>query len=375
MVRIIEGKKTYNYPVNKYDEILTEAHSQSNKILLHFFDIIGLDRSLFTHLTNIESVLDLEEFNDYDTKVAFYECVNSDDHTFDNTIHMLPEYLDTILDRYDDINRNDLIKTILHETIHANRTIIINNAVLYPDCTLSSISHYEKFRERYAHLIHDSNNKLQVLRVFKSKSSSSYTIYAYNSISGDFFIYTIPTKYGIVFNNLNDFEELLNRSSQFFDFIAQIENPYDINYTSLVADYSTSFKDPTKLESKDYMKIDGEVTKQMDFEESITEAFVQIMFYLKDKDEFNFDELLQKNHLPANIKLALEFIHNLNIDTIRWFFLSCYEDEYRNRFYELYKDEYFRLIDKFSEAYNKVLYNEDYPNFDSTLEFIRQLKK
>ena len=63
------------------------------------------------------------------------------------------------------------------------------------------------------------------------------------------------------------------------------------------------------------------------------------------------------------------------MDTIRWFFLSCYEDEYRNRFYELYKDEYFRLIDKFSEAYNKVLYNEDYPNFDSTLEFIRQLKK
>ena len=373
MIKLIEGDKKHIYSIEDYRKEISEAKKVSDSALLHFFDLINLRRDLFNHLTKIDLVVDLDSSNDYDSMIAFYENINYDDHSLDNTIHFLPEYLDSIIKRNNVVCKNDLVRTIIHETIHANRSIIINNGVLYPEYHIASISEYESYRKKFGHLIKKSNLKFQVLKWYKY--SNINTIYAYNHISGDFFIFTLPDYFVGSINSIDVLNDLINNNFDLFELVYQVENPYDLNYSSLVSSYSTSFKNPMVINKKNSLNVDLEVEKQTDFEESITEAFSQIIFYLRDKDQYNIDELLNNKRLLPNVRLALQFINSLDMDTIRWFFLSCYQEEYVNKFYEMYKDDYFRLIDLFSEAFQKSMSEEEYTNYDKCLSLINKLKK
>lgn len=372
MIKIVKGDKTFKHSVSEYDDLVIKAKYVSNKSLFHFFELIGLDKKLFSHLKDIQIALDLDIDNDYEYMIAFYENINVDDHELDNTIHLLPEYLDSIFEKDTISAFNDLIKTLIHETIHANRSIMINNAVLYPECFLSSIREYEEYRSMFGHLIKKSNKKFQVLKV--ENNNSFYTVYAYSNQSGDFYVYSLSTRFNFDINSIEYIEKLLNNNINFFDFISQIENPYDMNPTSLVANYSTWYKNPLTLKRKEMKNVSNEVDKQTDFEESITEAFTRIIFYLLDKKEYNIDELLKDESLLPNVRLALQYINTLDMDTIRWFFLSCYDEEYRNKFYEMHKNDYFSLIDKISLAYRKSMDDEEYTGYDDCMKLIVKLK-
>ena len=78
---------------------------------------------------------------------------------------------------------------------------------------------------------------------------------------------------------------------------------------------------------------------------------------------------------PNYIVLAYTLINNLDMDTIRWFFLSCYMEEYRNKFYELYGEDYYQLIDVINNAFDNPINNNVFRSHNKDIEYIRKLKK
>lgn len=371
MIYIINEGKKLKYSLDDYSEILSIAKKLSEDALMHFFDLIGLDHSLFEHLKDIKLVIDLDEDNDYNEVIAFYENIWEDDRSIDNAIHFLPEYLDSIIEDKSNIKViNDLARTIIHETIHSNRSIIINDGVIC-NGLISDVDEYEKYVSMFSGFSYKTFNKYKVLKY--EKNNYFYTIYSYNTLTGDYNIFSLPSNKR--FKGIDELEYWLNKKTNMFCYLCTIENPYDFNPSALVSEYSTSFKNISKINNKNKKNVEIETNKQNGFEECLTEAFTAIIFYLRDKNVYNIDELFKNNYLTPDVKLALNFIKQLDIDTVRWFFLSCYEEEYTNKFYELYKSDYFKLIDQFNEAYDCSMSNENYERFDETLSLIKSLKK
>jgi hypothetical protein len=373
MIRVTNGIKKLNHRRKVCSFLINKAKKESDNAFMHFFELIGLDKDLFEHLKKIRIVIDLDYCNDYSNIIAFYDNLG-DDSRYDNSIHILPEYIDYVLNtRYRKEMFNDLVRTIIHESIHANRSIIIKDGVIYPQSFITSIKKYKEYSDKYGHLITPGNEKYNVLSV--SNNKNLYNIVTYNRFTNDFDLFILPVFLCSSLSSTSEMESLLNNKPLLFNHVKSIENPYDINNTGLVSDYSTIYKSSYNLSKRDITNIESEIEKQRGFEETMTEAFTRIIFYLKDKDSLNFDELLNSKKISYDVRLAINFIHSLDIESIRWFFLSCFEEEYRNRFYEIYGEEYFKLIDKFNEAYENCIRNKKEQGNEKEIEYVRSLKK
>lgn len=374
MIKIVDGNRTLNCNSKKCDRLINKAKSVSDTSLLHFFDLIGLDSSLFKHLTEINIVIDLDSENKYENVFAYYENVNALNSEFDNTIRILSKYIYSVLnsDNYN-IVFDDLVKTIIHETIHANRCAIIDGGVLYPHSFLTPSKKYISYSDNYFAQINEKNNIFNVVKIRKFEKISN--IIVYNKQTNNFAMYTVSNEYINNMKSCAEVEELINSKLYLFRLVKSIVNPFDRDKSALVLNYSTIFTKPSDISRSDIQNISLEIEKQRGFEECLTECFARIIYYLKDKDEFNFDELLSRKDNTPDILLAYHFIKSLDMDTIRWFFLSCYEEEYTNRFYKLYQDNYYKIIDKLNEAYEYSTKFLDYPHVKEDIEFIRSLKK
>ncbi len=374
MIDIIDGRVKLNHSLKKCDKLIRKAKSVSDASLLHFFDLIGLDPSLFKHLTEINIFIDKDEKSAYDDIYAFYENICEQNSKYDNSIRLLADYINLICEFNDfDVAFADLVRTIIHETIHANRSIIIDNGVLYPKSFLNKSKNYTKYSDKYFNLITDGNSVFNVLKITKLETYSKIVVY--NRQTDCFEIYKLSNKYINNIKSTSDMEELINRRLDLFEFVKSIKNSSNINKTALISDYITTNPKMDDLSKKNMRNVSLEIEKQKGFEECLTECFARIIFYLKDKDEFNFDELLKSKDNTPDMILTYYFIKSLDMETIRWFFLSCYLDEYTNRFYELFKDNYFVLIDNINEAYECIMKGLPYPNLREDIKFIRTLKK
>ncbi len=374
MIGIIDGNVKLNHSFKKCDKLIRKAKKISDASLLHFFDLIGLDSSLFKHLTEINIFIDPDENGENEDLVAFYETLSNVSSEYDNSIHLLTKYIDLIINSYNyGMMFDDLVRTIIHETIHANRTIIMNDGVLYRKSCLSKTQNYSEYSDKFFNSINDKKNIFNVLKVAYLKTFANVTVF--NKQTNNFEIYRVSNKYIENMKSCAEIESLMNSRFILFDFVESIKNPFDIDKTSFVANYSTIYNNSKELSKKDIHNISLEIEKQRGFEECITECFARIIFYLRDKDEFNFNELLNSKDNTPDILLAFHFIKNLDMDTIRWYFLSCYEEEYTNRFYKLYQNNYFKLIDKINEAYECVNKSVKYPNLNEDIKFIKSLKK
>ena len=327
MIRVTKGDKKLRHSLEEYSKVIDKAREDCNDALKHFFKLIGLDPSWFSHLYKTPIVINLDTFYDIEDQVAFYDAINESEPEFANTINLLPEFLDTILREIERYGFNDnLVNTLLHENIHANRSIIINDAVIYPNCELFPSKEYEEFYNMFQGVSIDTKKRYKVLKYSKSNKYKDYTIYAYDTKNGDYVVFRLPARYNLNINNINEMERVLNRSDFIFVEEKRVSNPYSANPTIIASFNSMIFKHPETLEEDDMGKVCGEINKQHLFEESLTEGFARIILYLKDKDEFDFDELIKFYECRPYIYLALNFIKDLDMDTIRWFFLSCYDE-------------------------------------------------
>ena len=97
-------------------------------------------------------------------------------------------------------------------------------------------------------------------------------------------------------------------------------------------------------------------------EEPLIEAFSRIIINHKYGRELKIKETcieeINNPENPYDLKIAFNLIYYMNLDTIKWFILSSYDDEYRNRLKEIFNENYGLLLDYFAspkESYNEAL--------------------
>ncbi len=272
----------------------------------NFFDLLGIDSSLFTHLMDNRIIIDYT--SEFGSAIA---CYLSNENG-DNTIHIGAIYINNLLDILKKNNNiveykniiDEITATIVHEVIHSNRDIYINNSI-----NLNNLMHYE---EKFFNIHYTKLNK-------------------------DF--------YGVSSDHLWSFNE-------------------DISTLSL----------------DEIRKYREKLIRQIGIEESLTEAFANIMVFHKNKKELKIKEfcnLMLNSNLSDNLNAAFYLISNMSINDIKWFYLSSYEDIYNDRFYTLFNKDYNRIISYFYNFYiNEKKKPHQESKYDKCIKLIdKHLKK
>ena len=132
MIEILNYKECKKCSKSELFDFVHLSQMSAIYILKRFFNMIGIDSSLFNHLYNIDIVIDFEYKMD---DLGEYES----DYNGKNIIR-LPS--DLLVEDVISIKNNKCIKdkllfyntnTIIHEMLHANRGIILNNGVYLND--------------------------------------------------------------------------------------------------------------------------------------------------------------------------------------------------------------------------------------------------
>ena len=352
---------------NKTVDFVLDSIDNAYQAIDYFFDYINIDKSLFNHLKQIPVFIDNECDNE---RITAYFIVR-DKVLHEPVIHIVRKYINLLLD---DSNRELSIKklswSIIHETIHCNRCIILNNLINDQDTNIVNNSNTEELKKEYNELEEllsiYYNPKKEVYDVLKVKYDDEFMdIYAYNEIKDSYELYIIHKNRLYNIFDINEINQLLTFN-------------YNNNYTD-IKPYST-IKKITKYNEEDVcMNFDydsgnisvpfnrnssiierNKISLNEGIEEALTEAFSGIILFMNDNHNISFIDACNKLYILTDnydIKLAIDFIKTLSIDDIRWFFLSCYMDEYDNRLKKIMYYNYERLLYCFKQLY-EISFNE-----------------
>lgn len=350
------------------DEILSIVKDSSIKAyqaIDHFFDVIELNKELFSHLKDIDITIDNNKSNG---NMAAYFIVR-DSNTKEPMINLIAGYIDKniSLSKTDGKYNSSLCQiawSIIHETIHCNRCIMIKDRITVQDTGFVIDENINKFKKTYNHVedllskYYNPNKMIYFFDILKIVIDDKYIdVYVYNekedryefylfdklNISGNNVLNDIKLllylnyknkcifnkPYGIIkrFNSFNEEDMCMNFSNNSIDF------PFDID---------------TSKKTKDIILLNEGL------EESITEAFAGLITIMNEDKYLNIYEACDTLYYLIDnydIKLAIDLIRNMNMDDIRWFFVSCYLDEYENRFNNIIKKDYDRLLICFDKLY------------------------
>ena len=118
----------HNINKEEINDFLDDSFYLSKLFFKSFVEYLGLNKELFDHLYNVDLVINNEDF-DFDEGVAFY--LPSEEEP---SINLHPIYIEELMESSDsDNNKYNLSMTLLHEMIHINRSILINNVVQCSD--------------------------------------------------------------------------------------------------------------------------------------------------------------------------------------------------------------------------------------------------
>lgn len=238
----------------------------ANKCLKHFFELCELNSDAFSHLFDISIRLS----NTYDGSSGKYSVEN-------NYIILDIDYLVELVElyvgsNYDEKVLNNVILNvalvIIHETIHADRVVMIDNSI-------------------------------NSINIDSGSRSSDVTL-------------------------VSD------------------------NYLGIESDKS---------------KIEDRLANMYGFEEIMTEAIATIIVFARDDKELDFDgvcdRILNSKGNYDDIKVAVKFLKNMGIDTVKWFLTSVYGDYYVDELEMVFKDRYDDLLYDFNDIYEASLYGDE----------------
>ena len=350
---------------NKIEEIMlfvSLAHNRANNLLKSFFDKIDLDYSLFNHLYNIEIIIDNSTKTAYDDIVAYYTHKNE---FLEPEIYICAKYVDELICYYKKSNKNNNIKneiidqlsrTIIHELIHANRCIIINDTININDSLLDNREEkeYNKFNDLLDYLLSNNLVSLEKRKTIINivKNNNYMIVNVYNKKKDQFEEYRV--------DNL----EFINKS-----------NSYIKRYLEYIINYNDKILIPNRIISKEtksdsYMCLDynlsnntycdsiidrgfiiNKISKQVGFEEAITEAMSGIILESNKYMNLNLkticNKLIMNNDENEDTILIYRIIKKYGISFIKWFILSSYMDSYYNELENIFDDDYEEIIDLF----------------------------
>lgn len=386
------------------EEYLNEAFIKAKELYLDFLKKVGLESELHEKIFNDIKIKE-SNFSKNKTRVDSIYDPN------ENMIEINKNLLDDLFYEYevndDEIYMNHLIVDIIHELIHANRTIYISNTVNSTDFVRSEED--KELLNKYDSRLNKMLNSMLYL-----DTKNSYIPVEINKLENGNYNVVAYKEYDIhdeINNNANDkgykYEVYLNQKfdisdeSDLFNEITKELNkethkcdkivaPHDEIVTSaVVSDYLT--------EDNKIVNINDKMKAQNSFEEVLTETIATVIFVNRKNKEIDIDRtcLLLKDKCPEDVAFGLMIIKDIGIDGLKWFMTSAFDEAYFNKLNNLYETKYKKedligervtlnkLIqnnnlsyDELLNVYNRV-YNKktDFKDEDVVEEIINKNKK
>ena len=395
------------------DGIVQEARDQAIKILKIFFKHVGLDPDLFEHIYSIEVKVEPDK-RDLDGNLACAAYSTSKD-----IIEFGWEYAyDTILKgSFNGKTReqiiNEFASTLVHEMLHANRTILIADSVNGTNIKSEFKRFFNKDKNRLkGYDIDLLDNKLGELckkGVFdkytlfvpvdiKVDKDDLITITAFNKMTGNYQVFrNIDKLYNMVkvINYTSSYDlyeqvaEALNKGEYTcVDTIEPLREPKRL-FPSVASDYyldtdkssflkSKSEEESEKIAVEEYEKAARSIIFSRGLEEALTEAFAEIAMFSRLSNDFDLNEYCDavlSTHVHDEIDVALKVIRICGEDFVKWFLTSAYEEVNTDYLEKVFKEDY----DTFKELMY-VLYTipADIPHqeeLDAAMDIVNRVEK
>ena len=366
--------------------ICASAYKRSVFALKEFFIKLGIDPNVFNHLFNIEISIDNSMQTNSERLAAFF---TQEDVTFEPKIFICASYVDDLISyckkkyKMNKRVKNEIItelsRTIIHEMIHANRNIILNNT---KDISSSVIINDIE----YLNELDELNKKFDYLVINGEADFSKNEIVISIEFHNDYLLVTTYnqeeewfTKYKIKRNSIK--YDSLEKIKRFLENIFNINKyhhvfePYKIiksfdepTLSLLCSDYDLSNYKANNRLMLDRILLHDNISKQIGLEEEITEAIAGIIITSRNDMDFDIDDicnrLINSPRELDDIKRIYKIIKYYKNDFIYWFITSCYMDEYHNYIEEKFGDDYNTLLSSFYRIYS---------NYEKRLNMDREL--
>ena len=319
-----------NHDKNLINLLAEVGVSDCKTAVKNFLKLLDLPEDLLEHIFETKVIVDYSD--KYSNELVSYYEANKDG---DNTIHILASYIDEVITRIDNNYRNNFESnletipiTLMHEFLHVNRDVMLKGN--------TNISNKELDDLLFKRLNSGRVGKIVLLRVTTSEDNR-YKCEVYNGYNNSYETYYYD-KANITGNVFNKLERKIQRNY----YIGKL--------------FNSSKKTPSSSESisKDDIIINNYSVLNNDsfnMEEALTEAFARIIIEHRFKYKLCIYEIcdhqLSNNKLPKDLVIAFNMIKNMDLDTIRWYLLSCYEDCLNNKLEYIFDSDYDELCDSF----------------------------
>ncbi len=367
-----------------YKKLLDDSIIIAFSALRNFFKNIDLDSDLFSHAFDTQIKID------YTEDITEGECsaYNPNDGKKD-AIYIGIDYLDSLYNSFEDgFSYNaimlDVANSIVHELIHKLRIITLKEEVTLENISESIQKHASFYHETYERL--KEYDDILVLSFLKHKNNLSkyipIKVYIYRENYYTFIAYNKKTKSYDIFEKKFFKTKFNGNYDMFMDNLAWEAS------SSLRMVPTTSYKSPLISEHKEkvYNQMDlytlpvddkekpirnkqdvinrlsyirSSIDSQILLEESFTEVLSNMIIMSRNRNYFDIEDLctrVSNNTDSVNHRCISYLINKGGIGLIRDFILASYQEEFRNVFYDFYKDDYPKLLSLFSKAKEKNNY-------------------
>ena len=159
---------------------VNDLYKESTDYIKHFFELMGYNPETFNHLYNINIKIAEKEYNGLDDDFDAEYIPKT------NTIYVYNDYIEDMLDLMEDIEdkkRKDIVKlnfcfTLIHEILHANRAIMINNSL--------NINNFDKYFDNVyiqnKKLDNNDNMNIALASDYLAENSERYILNKNNSL-------------------------------------------------------------------------------------------------------------------------------------------------------------------------------------------------
>ena len=258
---------------------VNDLYKESTDYIKHFFELMGYNPKAFNHLYNINIKITEKEYNglddDYDAEYV----------PKTNTIYVYNDYIEDMLDLMEDSEdkkRKDIVKlnfcfTLIHEILHANRAIMINNSL--------NINNFDKYFDNVyiqnKELDNNDNMNIALASDYLAENSERYILNKNNSLD----------KHELDIENrllaLNNFEELLTNFITFM--IIKNKTNDNLNIEDFLDNTIENINDKTTILMAKLIKSSG--TESIDW--FLTSAYGEYYEdYFQKMFNENYDKLL-----------------------------------------------------------------------------------
>lgn len=410
LFKSIPALNFFNNHTKKRNDLIETGKIRAIESIKNFCTLLNINPEIFNHIYQIP--VKIEDFLGINAEGFYYIMENYialNSNTIEKSLKRIDENPDD--EKVKNVEISLIATLIVHEMLHANRSIIIENGLDKFNLIEKGKKETTKYLQeqegydldQYDSLLHEVLQKtyIEEFKKFipikaKLNEDGSYTIVAYNLETKDYAIFAnqqfkAKMEDGIdkflyqLALELNDENEKHVVTKEIYTNTNNNDELEGRNINDYYHPYSESGRlvDQSNMESKNLSKEEYDkliVAKQSialkkindseGIEEALVETLAQIIVMTRNSKELELDKITTRiyDNNEYDIKMAAKLIQKMGVDVIRWFLTSVYEDYYSDELEKTFQERYDELIIAFNELYD---FSKKCDNSDSILEYYK----